>query len=534
MNIHNLSVRFFPNFNSFLFNIFSTQMLSNHSSYYQVLKLNILDSVVIYLMLILKNFNNSANNILNFMNDIRAFFIKYKLRIIRRIAFIQIWGIKNISFLFGNRFYHIDSSYFCEKGDTNKKNSNKTINTQTTALIPKPFYKIFIVLFICLFCLFEKINIFTQTGTILWFNNTSSLFGVCLGCLNENLAQGRSYVDANINVSDCFFTRSSQYNGYGGVIYVSGGSFSMNISFSMFYSCFSNNGGAIYFTSITSDIRMICSNRCFASSHHFAWLCTNQFNQVKFLSLSYCSQFAEGNYPIYLKSGDQRVDCTNSSMNHAGMSSGICIDSPSMLSSSHCTFSNNNVSDSICIYLYSYSGNIVFSYANIVNNNSPFQYGIVYVAGDKLKNMMYCIFKKNHNYLFFVNSGPLEVFHSFIDHSLPLFSSNLLVSTSTNNSLKETITYQVQFFNSYYCNADLPLVPPKTIVESPIRSIDSTLGKTNSISNEMTLERTHDQTIKETPYRSYIECIFTMNHAKKKEINVIFSFLYPVSILMIT
>ena len=148
--------------------------------------------------------------------------------------------------------------------------------------------------------------------------------------------------------------------------------------------------------------------------------------------------------------------------------------------------------------------------------------------------MMYCIFKNNQNYLFFVNSGPLEVYHSFIDHSLTFFSSNFLVSTSTNNSLKETITYQMQFFNSYYCNADLPLVPQKTIVKSPIRSLESTLGKTISISNEMTSERTHDQTIKETPYRSYIECIFTTNNAKRKEINVIFSFLYPVIILMIT
>ena len=56
------------------------------------------------------------------------------------------------------------------------------------------------------------------------------------------------------------------------------------------------------------------------------------------------------------------------------------------------------------------------SYANIVHSNSPSQYGVVYVHGAVSKKIMYCIFKNNQNYLFYVNGGSLEVSHSFIDH----------------------------------------------------------------------------------------------------------------------
>ena len=73
------------------------------------------------------------------------------------------------------------------------------------------------------------------------------------------------------------------------------------------------------------------------------------------------------------------------------------------------------------------------SYANIVHNNSPSQYGVVYVYGAGSRKMMYCIFKNNQNYLFCVWEGSLEVSHSFIDHSGSSFSTSIVVSTSNNN-----------------------------------------------------------------------------------------------------
>ena len=194
---------------------------------------------------------------------------------------------------------------------------------------------------------------------VLWLNDNEIICNAGLGCENESIDQGRSYVDKNINISNCFFKRYLEYSsGNGGVIYVSGGSYSMNINYSMFYNCVcSSNGGAIYFYSSNSCLRMICANSCSASSRfHFAYLRASQVNQVEYLSVSNCSHTTSGSCSIYLYTGDQRVDNTNSSMNNAMQCSGIVISSPSSFTSSHCTFSNKKVSNSRCI---KYSHNLI-------------------------------------------------------------------------------------------------------------------------------------------------------------------------------
>jgi len=304
--------------------------------------------------------------------------------------------------------------------------------------------------------------------------NKAILGGVCLGCKNESIDQGRSYYQNNINVSDCSFLRVSLYSGDGGIIYVSGSDYSMNVSYSMFYNCFcSIYGGSIYFYSSNSSIRMICANRCSASYRHFAWLVASQMNQIDHLSVSYCSPATSGYTSIELDSGNQRVDNTNSSMNNAFQVSGIAIDFSSSFTSSHCTFSNNNVSECVCIGFYSESGTISMSFANIVHNNSPSENGVVYVIGGSIE-MNYCIFKDNENTLFCVESGSLEVSHCFISHIG-------MTPTGINNSLSKRETYQMQFFNSHYCNADIPLS-----LRTPIISIEETLIITLLMSCEQT------------------------------------------------
>ena len=307
---------------------------------------------------------------------------------------------------------------------------------------------------------------------------------VVLGCESESIDQGSSYDNNNINISNCFFSRSSSYSGHGGVIYVSASSCSMNINYSMFYNCIcSNNGGAIYFYSSNSFLRMICANSCSASYFHLAYLGASQVNHVEYLSESICSHTTTGYRSIFLIYGYQRVDNTNSSMNNAREISGIGITFPSSFTSSHCTFSNNKVSDSICIYFSSSSVTISMSYANIVHNNNPIQYyGVVYVDGAGSRKMMYCIFKNNQITLFCVWEGSLEVSHSFIDHS-GSFSTSTTVSTSINNSFTNTITYQLQFFNSIHCNADIPLIQ---------RSLEETLRVTLKETLRETVGRTYD------------------------------------------
>jgi len=309
----------------------------------------------------------------------------------------------------------------------------------------------------------------------LLLNDREIIWNAVLVCENETIDQGRSYEDKNIIVSLCFFSRYSVYDGSGGVIFVSGGSYTMNINYSMFYSCCcSIHGGAIYFVSSNSCLRMICANSCSAYSHyHFAWLQASQMNEVEYLSVSYCSHTPSGYYPTFLYTGSQRVDKTNSSMNNAIQGSGILVNSPSSLTSSHCTFSNNRVSEYICIYIYSTSGIISISYSNIVHNNSPSKFGVVTVEGAGSRKMMYCIFYNKQNYLFCVRSGSLEASNSFISPS-ESFSTSNSVSTSNNNSFIDRISYQLQFFNSYHCNADIPVIEQRqtiTFNEEYLRSI---------------------------------------------------------------
>jgi len=223
----------------------------------------------------------------------------------------------------------------------------------------------------------------------LWLNHI--LWRVGLGCVNESIEQGRSYYNMNINISNCFFSRFSLYIWDGGVIYATQLSRSMYVNNSMFYNCSARSGGAIfYYGCPISFLRMICANRCFASSWcHFALTKTEFMSHMEFLSVSHGSDEFTVQSTILIKNGDQRVDNTNCSMNNANYISGIDINSPTIFTSSHCTYSNNKASGFKCISCFSSYGSILISYANIVHNNSPSEYGVVYTSGNTLKTMMH-------------------------------------------------------------------------------------------------------------------------------------------------
>jgi len=382
------------------------------------------------------------------------------------------------------------------------------------------------------------------------------IYCIVYGCVNESVDQGRSYLRVNILVSDCFFSRTAELSGNGGVIYVSSGTYLMNVNYSMFYKCTcSGNGGAISFYSSNSSLRMICANSCNAYNYHFGIFQTQIF-QVDFLSVSNCSHTTTGYGPIRSNLGTQRVDNTNFSMNNAKQYSVFGVSSPSSFTSSHCTLSNNKVLQSICINFLSDSGIILVSFTNIIHNNSP-SLGVVYISGSGATKMMYCIFQNNDNYLFCVGSGSLEVSDSFIDHSSSSFSSLLAVSTASNNSNATTKTYRIQFFNSYLCNADIPLFD-RIPIQTPEKSLEETISRTNQDTLRLTYEKTFNitnketlpntlnespmctlketpihtndltmrETQKETPYRTFSNMICTNQKSNMREISVIFSFYF--------
>ena len=352
-------------------------------------------------------------------------------------------------------------------------------------------------------------------------------------CVNETTPQGRSYYQMNIDISYCSFSRSSAYSGDGGVIYVYGGSYSLNSSHLMFYNCScQDNGGAIHFYSQKSTIKMICANRCTADYGHFAFIKASQINIVEYLSISYCSKSLIGYRPLSLGSGNQTCDHTNSSMNCAKIVSGFRTWAPSSFTSSFCTFSHNNVSNGICLEYDSNNGVMLF--ANIVHNNSPLGEGVIRVYGNGSFIKKYCIFNNNKNTLFYIDSGFLEVLHSYIDHS-GQFSYLTSVSTANNNSFSFRETYLNLFFYSHYCNSEYPLrTKDKTPMITHKETLSNTIKDTAMISlfdqNSFMITQ-KEKTMKETPYRSYIECEFSFQKAHRKEMNIIFAFSFFITFL---
>jgi len=73
-----------------------------------------------------------------------------------------------------------------------------------------------------------------------------------------------------------------------------------------------------------------------------------------------------------------------------------------------------------------------------------------------------------------------------------------------------------------------------TIDETPMKSHEKTLMNTQNETPLNTHEETIKETAKDTIHRSYAECVCSCQIAKRRNLNVIFSFIYPIEILMIS
>ena len=282
-------------------------------------------------------------------------------------------------------------------------------------------------------------------------NNREFTRGISL-CNYQTISQGRSYLDTNVDISDCFFSRSQLYNGDGGVIYISGSSYVMSITYSMFFNCCSTRGGAIYFDSKSSLLNKICSSKSSASTFQFAYISTSDNNYVDYLSNSLCNN-VNGDQTFIMYMGNQRIENANFSFNNGLKVSGIIINSSIICSSKFCTFSKNNVSERICMLFCYNSGTI--SYANIIQNNSPILYGVLTTWTGSSNQFLYCILINNEDTLFYVYSGMVELLHCCIFHQ-GNFSSSNQVTTNNNNSFTKQSTYIIRFFSSHHCITDTP------------------------------------------------------------------------------
>jgi len=339
-----------------------------------------------------------------------------------------------------------------------------------------------------------------------------SIFFRSYGCVKERVSSERSYSGNSVNISDCFFNRTSAFASEGGVIYLSGGDYYMEVSFCTFYYCLSTNGGAIYFYSMNSNLKMICAKSCSSSyNNHFALIRASQNNAVDHMSISNCSFLTEGHHSFHLFNGIISIRNYNSSMNNAYLGSGLAVWSPSSFSFSYSTFSNNNVSNGVCIYFSNNNG--IMSFSNIIQNNSPMIYGVVFIDGGT-PSILYSIFKMNKNTLFYISSGSLSLSHSFINHTGYTTSGN-------NNSLTDQQTYQINFYNSHYCMTDI-LQQTQTVEITRCYTPNLTIGITIPMTFQQTPIETLPRTFYEYPIEFNQQC--TKPNGIGKEISIVFSF----------
>ena len=320
------------------------------------------------------------------------------------------------------------------------------------------------------------------------------------GCDADPITQGRSFNNQNVLIIDCMFIRSENFVGHGGVIYLSGGLYSLSIISAVFSYCKSSySSGAIYSDSLESRIENICAFQCSSNLYHFASLKSINDNHIYFLSMSYCASECNGSRSMRFYSGNQIIENTNCSLNKAKSASGIFFNKPISFQCSYCTFSSNRVLENQCIYFYDFIGTM--SYSNIVDNDSPLSNGVIYMdrGSTCLEN---CILSMNSNTLFNLVSGTLTLVDCFISH-LDLFSESKEIITSNNNNFVLIQTLLIDFFSTNQCptdesNTDNPSLE-QTLIETPILTPNPSLEQTLIETPILTPNPSLEQTLIETP-----------------------------------
>ena len=222
-------------------------------------------------------------------------------------------------------------------------------------------------------------------------------------------------------------------------------------------------GGAIYFyNGLNIKLFWIYVYGCSANTHYqFAYLRTNSNQILDIISINYCINI-NGYSTLVVYNGNQNISHINISYNNNREESGIAHVNPNNMFTHYCTFYKNTVSSYICIYLHGNSGTI--SKSNIIFNNSPVNYGVIYVIGSGNYNLNECIFDKNQNILLYVNTGSLQLINCYYltgSYSTSGSVINLLISTNTNY-------YLHSIYFTYYCSYSSDL-----IVNTPIPTISN-------------------------------------------------------------
>jgi len=311
-------------------------------------------------------------------------------------------------------------------------------------------------------------------------------------------------------IVDCLFTVSKSYAGYGGIMFIDTTSSPCHllIESTTFSQCSVGafSSGAIYYSSYSgsSVLKKVCAYGCFTGhgrSYQFGYFglgkdyeykAESTINEVHDTSISRCSpsHSVDRHDPIILVHGAQTVDNMNSSYNNVRQNSGIRVWIPNTLKMTYCTFMKNNATHSVCLHLHSGFGNRTIGFINIVGNNSPSGFGVVY-AQQALGNFLIhdSIFFSNANCLFYLARGALRVANSRIMHSSGSTTISGSVSLQGNNA-STTSTYDMSHFSTHLCftwvwmpaqTPSITTLPPATPVSTPIPTASPQITPDNTI-----------------------------------------------------
>ena len=323
-------------------------------------------------------------------------------------------------------------------------------------------------MFVALILLVVKYNIIDVS----WDKKSSTGNILRSNCINREEETTYYIYHKKLTVSDCSFAHFHKIGGNGGAILADSPFVPfINITDSVFFDCTSSNyGGAIYFETDEIHIDRVCGFQCSASYHHFAYFSIGTKALINELSLAACSNYSKGSCSMSVLYYEHVLTNINNSKCVSEHVSGIKV--MANLNNKHslvfCTFSDNNVTNGICVHLNSAFGN--WSFINFVSNNSPNNYGVVYSQSGPFY-ISSAVFYSNQNTLFY-SPGMLILSYCYISHLEEISFGN--VTLSNNNTFSATSTYGFSLYNTFNCQGVEPTLditpkqtPPQTPSQTP-------------------------------------------------------------------
>ena len=288
------------------------------------------------------------------------------------------------------------------------------------------------------------------------------IFPNCINILNYSSSQRYFEGETNNNYLflNCFFQRLNIFIGNGAVLYFFQIIATLNINYCLFYNCSTNlNGRGIYFICENSkslvNISNVCASLCSCGNSYlypFSVFYHQNISKIEFTSINLCSYQNQGSESITLIGKEHYVNNLNSSKNYVYRFSGLYTLGDIFLEN-YCTFINNSVSRSICIFFHMGLINRKMENSNIINNNSPIDYGVIWNSYNGVTKMNFCIFSNNEDTLFYLESGNLILSNCKIYHNINKITYGSVVINNSILNLYFSII-NINHFYSFYCETE--------------------------------------------------------------------------------